>query len=235
MDEFINKTDISDILIERPISFSLEGNRYAVYHPTLGKIQLISRLVEKLGFDGKLKGDAVYLFALSSAEGHRDECLRILAYSTLPGAECLDEQKVTERLVAFSAMEKEGIATLLLSILTMDKSREIMRQYGVDKEMEQMSRISRAKGENRNSVTLAGKTIWGTLIDCACERYGWSYQYVLWGISFANLQMLLADQIKTVYMTDEERKRARVSTDGIVVRADDAKALDRYIKSNSWR
>ena len=235
MAEFINKTDISDILIERPIGFSMGKRRYSVFHPTLGKIQLTSRLVERLGFDERMKGNAVYLFALASAREHRDECLRIVAYSSLPGADCLDEAKVSERLGEFAKMDDEDIATLLLTILTMDRSREVMRQFGMDKESERFGRLMKAKSEDKNTVTLSGKSLWGTLIDCACERYGWSYQYVLWGISFANLQLLLADQVKTVFLTDEERKRARVSTDGIVIKADDKASLERFIKNSSWR
>lgn len=235
MAEFINKTDISDILIERPISFSVKGKRYSVFHPTLGKIQLTSRLVEQLGFDRQTKGNAVYLFALGSAREHRNECLRIIAYSTLPGADCLDEDKVARRLEELGGIDDEDIATLLITILSMDRSREIMKQFGVDIETERFSRIMRAKGENKNTVAVAGKTVWGTLIDCACERYGWSYQYVLWGVSYANLQLLLADQVKTIFLTDEERKRARVSTDNVVIKADDKTALDRFIKNSSWR
>ena len=235
MEKFINKTDISDILIERPVSFSVEGKRYSVFHPTLGKIQLTSRLVGALGFDERMKGNAVYLFALNASKKHRDECLRIIAYSTLPGAVCLDEGRVAQRLEAFRVMDEQDIATLLMTILTMDRSRDIMKEFGVDKEGERLSRLLKAKGENRNTVTLAGKTVWGTLIDAACERYGWSYQYVLWGISYANLQLLLADQIKSVFLTDEERKRAHVSTDGIVIRANDTEALNRFIKNKQWR
>ena len=39
-----------------------------------------------------------------------------------------------------------------------------------------------------------GKTIWGTLIDAACERYGWTFDYVVWGISYNNLTLMLKDK-----------------------------------------
>ncbi len=43
-----------------------------------------------------------------------------------------------------------------------------------------------------------GRSIWGE-IDGIASRYGWSYDYILWGISHANLRMMMADAIRTDY------------------------------------
>ncbi len=70
-----------------------------------------------------------------------------------------------------------------------------------------------------------GKSIYGLLIDFACQRYGWTMDYVLWGISYVNLNMLFADAITTVYLSDEERKKLGRG-DGRMVDADDPKNRD---------
>ena len=70
-----------------------------------------------------------------------------------------------------------------------------------------------------------GKSIYGLLIDFACQRYGWTMDYVLWGISYVNLNMLFADDITTVYLSDEERKKLGRG-DGRMVDADDPKNRD---------
>jgi len=36
------------------------------------------------------------------------------------------------------------------------------------------------------------------LIDPLLERYGWTYDYALWGISLVNVQMLMADIIDDI-------------------------------------
>ena len=44
--------------------------------------------------------------------------------------------------------------------------------------------------------------------------------HILWEISFSFLQMLMADAITSVYLTDEEKKEARISNDRTFVNAD---------------
>lgn len=224
-------------MIERPVSFTVKRKHIAVYPTTLGKLQLVARLLDIIGINDealRMKGNAEFLL-LQSAEEHRDECLRLIAYSTLPGAECLDENKVYERLLDLQKLDSADIATLLLLILTRDKTKEIQKQYFMDKEAENMDKVMRVKKQDRSTLSFGGRSVWGTLIDTACERYGWSYQYVLWGISYANLQLLFADQIRTVYLTDEERKQVRIPNDGLYVRAEDAATMEQIIKTQSWK
>lgn len=67
--------------------------------------------------------------------------------------------------------------------------------------------------------------LYGLLIDFACQRYGWTMDYVLWGISYVNLNMLFADAITTVYLSEEERKKLGRG-DGEVINADDPRNRD---------
>lgn len=230
---FIDKAYISDALIERPISFSVRKKHYSLYPASLGKIQLTARLLDAMGFtDG-----SSFTQAVVAAKTHRSECLRLVAYSTLPGDECLDENKVCRRIQELEPADETDLSSLLVTILTYDKTSEIMKEFGMDKEEERLKKVIKAKKESKdsNSLSFGGKSIWGTIVDVACERYGWSYQYVLWGISFCALQLLMSDHIKTVLLSKEERKAAHVSTDGVVVRADDMDALESFIKTQSWR
>lgn len=54
-------------------------------------------------------------------------------------------------------------------------------------------------GSNR---VIGGRSIWGGLIDVVLQKYHWTYDYLLWGISYQNVQMLLADNMSTT--TEEE-------------------------------
>lgn len=230
----IDKLEISDALIERPIGFSYRHRHFSIYPPTLGKIQLISRLLSSIGFDKLEKGGDVYSLILKAVATKRDICKRLLAYSTLPSDKCLDEGLVGRQLRKLRWIREADLASMIMLALTMDKSEEIMEHFGLNIEAQQLSKVMKVKSKNKNSVDFAGKSVWGTMIDAACERYGWTYQYVLWDISYCALKMLLSDQVKTVFLTDEERKRAAISTDGTVISAEDTEALERFIKHTSW-
>ena len=233
--ELINKTDISDVMIERPVSFSIKRKHFSVYPATLGKIQLTARLVEAIGLDKETDAGKIHQIIIQSANTHRSECLRLIAYSTLPGMDCLDENKVYGRLEELRAIDDADIASLLLVILTQDKTELIERHFLMHKERERMNEVMKVKKQDKNSVSFGGRSVWGTLIDAACERYGWSYQYVLWGISYSNLQLLFADQIRQVFLTDEERKKVHIPTDGVIISADNTQALNQFIKTQSWK
>jgi hypothetical protein len=45
------------------------------------------------------------------------------------------------------------------------------------------------------------------LFDAACSRYGWTYDYVLDGISLINLQMMMLDQVSILYTPEEDKKK----------------------------
>ena len=231
-----DNTVISDILIERPVNFSVGGRRFLLYQPTLGKMQLTARLVEIIGFAAESEKDA-YMGALIVSHEHRDECLRIIAYATIPGDGCLDEGIVTARLGELHDLDDTEVATLLITVLTLDRSEEVIKATGMDHEAEELSRVVKVK-KNGGSVSFGGRAVWGRLVDPVCERYGWTMHYVLWGISFANLRLLLADYVRTVYLSEEERKKANVSTDGIVLQMDgnaNAAELEAFIKKQNWK
>lgn len=232
--EYINKIDVSDVMIERPVSFSIKKKHYSVFPATLGKMQLLARLLEAIGLDKFDSKQNLHNNILEAAQTHRDDCLRIVAYYTLPGADCLDENIVSNRLSELSSIDDVDIATLLMAGLSLDKYELIVKQYAIDVEAKRMQHVMRVKS-NKNNVSFGARSVWGAIIDNACERYGWSYQYVLWGISYCNLRLLLADQSRSVYLTDDERKKLHISNDRDVVRADDVEALNRLVNSRSWK
>lgn len=230
----IDKIEISDALIERPIGFTYRRRHFLIYPPTLGKIQLISRLLSSIGFDKLDKDGDVYPLILSAVATKREVCKRLLAYSTLPADKCLDEGLVRKQLRKLRWMREADLASMIMIAMTMDRSEEIMEHFGLDMEAKQLAKVMKVKSKNKNSLDFAGKSVWGTMIDSACERYGWTYQYVLWGISYCALKMLLSDQVKTVLLTDDERKNASIPKDRRIIDADNPELLNQFIKHTSW-
>lgn len=235
MNAIINDKTISDVLIERPISFRLRWHRLFLYQPTLGKIQLITRLWDSIATPDTSKGEGLAFRVLDAAKTKKDVCLRLLAYATLPGDDCLNERVVLKRIKLLRHMDTPDLASLVLSAVSMDYTKEIMEYRGIDKETERLSKLMKIKNKDNGSISLGGKSIWGALLDTICSRYGWSYQYVLWGISYSNLQLLLADQVKTVFLSDAERKRVGSLVEGESIKASDTEKMWNYINSRSWK
>ena len=70
----------------------------------------------------------------------------------------------------------------------------------------------RIKARNdKNNLTFGGKTVYGSLIDAACERYGWTKDYVVWGIDYTSLRLMLADKVNSVYCSEDEMKKLPAS------------------------
>ena len=233
----MDKFDTVDTLIQRPVSFTFRCRRYAVYPLTLGKLHICSRLLDDLGFSEVKTNRDFYNTALCAAQKKRLESLRLLSYVTLPGDECLDETKVRRRLKRFKRLKVKDLASVLVLFLVSDKTDKIKREYMIDVESKRLSGVLKIKSRSKEkgSLSFGGKSIWGTLIDAACERYGWTYEYVLWGISFSVLQLLMEDHVKTVFLSDEEMRKVSSRILDNTIKAEDKTALKEFILHQNWR
>lgn len=213
--------NVSDTIIEKPIWFSIGKRKYSIYPPTLGKTQILKNLYLSLELDTRLLSLNPLAEAMRISKESPNIVCRIIAYSTFSDKDSImNTEKVFQRADMFKdKLTAEEMATLLSIILMNDKTDEFIKYFRIDEDKELRRRISRTKGES-NSITFGGKSIYGLLIDFACQRYGWTMEYVLWGISYVNLNMLFADAITTVYLTDDERKQLGMGF-GQVINADD--------------
>lgn len=213
--------DVSDAITERPFRFSVGEQCYSIYPPTLGKMQLLKNLYLSINVDERLFNANMSQELLQVCRNQKEVVCQIVAYSTFQSkAELLNADKVICRTRHFEQnLSIEDLATLLSLILSSDRTDEFIGYFGLDKERLKRQEIGRIKGDG-SSVTFGGRSIYGLLIDFACQRYGWTLDYILWGISLVNLNMLMSDAITTVYLSDEERKQLSM-TGGGVINADD--------------
>lgn len=223
---------ISDILLQRPTGFTLANRHYNIYPLTLGKSQLISRLLQKMEIDRASIDVSPTLALAKIVAEHKKECLRLIAYSLLEGKQCLNEEEVA---LTITSIEKdataEDIVTLVSVILHKADVKDILQYYGIDKELEEYKRINAAKDE-KGTLTFCGLSIYGTMISPLAEKYGWTLDYILWGISLDNIQLLLADAPKTIFLSEEERKRIHPKQAKDVIQADDPKNFDMIMNMN---
>ena len=211
-DKELLEMNIADTIIERPIGFNIGSQQFYLYPPTLGMTYHLAGLFKSLGADARLVSTNPYLEGIRLCTEKKEVVCRILSNYTFNRKEdVFDSVKIEARTKEFSELEVEELATMFT-----------IKHFGIDKERLERNRIAAVKKDN-SSVTFGGNSTYGTLIDFACQRYGWTMDYILWGISYANLKMLMADAITTVYLSEDERKKLNIFDDSEVVNADDPK------------
>lgn len=219
--------NIADTIMEKPVSFLIGRRRFYLYPPTLGKNYLLSRLTNGLGVNKQILSSNPYLEAYRLASEKKELVCRILAYHSLKRkCDIQNDGIVSQRADYFrKKLNDEELAQLLVMTFSQENVSEYIVHLGLDKEHAERSRIMAIK-KNTGNLSFCGKSTYGTIIDWACQRYGWSMEYVVWGISYANLQMLMADSITSVYLSPEERKKLGITDNLEIINADDPKNRD---------
>lgn len=226
--------DIIDTVMGLPQGFKVSDRRFYLYPVTLGKTYLLSRLTKDLEINRKILKANPFMESLRLCREKRKTVCRILTYHTMERKEEIaDSDLVKERTAFFSKeLDDDAMAELLLMVLNEGNISAFVKHLGIDKEKEYQAKAMRAR-KDTGSLVFGGKSIYGTLIDAACERYGWTFDYVVWGIGYINLQLLLSDSVTSVYLTDKERKRVHIPRDRNVIKADDPANFVR-IKAMKW-
>ncbi len=231
---------LADTIMGRPYGFSVGEQHFFLYPVTLGKMYVLQRQIEALQINQQNIQRDVSIEALRLVKEKKEECLTIICYHTCKTPqELFDNALISDRINTFEKeLSEEDIAALMIMILTTDKTNIFIKYLGIDKEQDRMSAIVRIKERgNKNNITFGGKSVYGTLIDVACERYGWTKEYVVWGIDYTSLRLMLADKINSMYLTDDDLKkipRHLLISSASTVKADDPKNRE-VIKNMNWK
>lgn len=154
----------------------------------------------------------------------------VAIYITGEAQKILDDNYMNE-LTAFLRKEMTDVqkATLLQLYYEEKTAAYFMGELRITEEKEKQRLAMRAKDKS-SSLSVGGVSIFGNLIDFACEKFGWTYQYVLWGVSYNVLQLMIADMPQSIYLTEKERARAHINDDGRILRGESQADVD-YFKS----
>lgn len=201
------------VLLEKPLCLKIGSKRFRLYQPCLGKIMIQRRLLDDIldeDDEGELENEM--LRTLVMVEKHREKVCELLAlYSFRDSKDCLDPFKTEDRAAEFMELETADLATLLMAIFAMPTATKVIAEVGIDKENDRKRSLADAK-DTKGSYLCGGISIYGGILDHVMQRYGWSLQYALWGISAANLQLLTSDEQVSIYLTDDERKNVPSTT-----------------------
>lgn len=223
--------DIADAIMERPYSFTIDERHFFMYQPTLGHLYLIHPILEGLNVNNSMMAINPCAEALRLCIDNSDRVCRIIAYLTIKRpSQLFKETFVKERMEYFKEnLELEDMAQLLILALTFDKTQEFMKHLGIDREQSDKEKVMKAKEDKGNTYTFGGKSTYGTLLASACSQLGLTPKQAVWDISYVNLKMMLADNITSIYLTDDEKKRCRLPNDRTFISGDDANNMDKIM------
>lgn len=226
--------DIADIIMEKPQCFFIEKRQFYLYPASLGKTFLLQRHIEALELNRQLMTENPYAEALRIVVSKKINVCRIIAYHTInnPG-DLFNETFIDQRANYFAKyLSNDDIASLFLVTLSTSDISKYTKHLGIDAENRRREKVNRAKKKDSNTFTFGGSSLMGALIVPACEKLNMTPRQVVWGIGYTYLQLLMADAITQVYLTDEERKRCKVSNDNVRINADSAEGMARIISMN---
>ncbi len=207
------KETLADAVMDRPREFFIGKTRYCLWSPSLGVSLMLSRHFETLDLDEEMLSKNPSMEALRLCTLHRDKVCHILAIlSFRTFTELSNSNTVRRRAKVFeSTLSPDELARIFLFALDEPKVDTLVALSGIGKDQEEQRRIAAHKNKDGHSVSFGGKTIFGTLIDAACSKYGWTKEYVVWGIDLLSLRMMLVDNITSIYLSDEDMKALKIS------------------------
>ena len=220
---------MAESILQLPVSFELDGKMHAINPKTLGQELVLRRYLKALDIDQQNMETNSIAEALHVAQVRPLETARVIAVCMVKTPSNARNPVIIESLASKLANNADAstLATLLILCIDEDqKVRKFCHFAKIDKDRENIRRISQVK-DTGTSFTFLGKTMYGQIIDTACQRYGWTLDYILWGISYTNLQMMIADQITTMYLSEDERRKVRLTNVPGVIDASDPANADR--------
>lgn len=228
--------ELADIITQKPHEIKVGRKLFRLYPVTLAKQFLLKRIMDGLSMNTSVLRKNPYMEALRLAETNRKVCCHILAIHATPNT-CKDlhnSKAITERCNVFSKMTIEDIATLLIYVLTSDKTERMLHELGLDKEQKRMSEVMDIKRQNgKNNLTFGGLTIFGSFIG-QLKELGYSDNEIIYEKGFTFLRLMLADKITSVYLTDEELQNVSTTAGGTLLDANDPASFEK-LKSLSLR
>lgn len=112
--------NVSDAITQKPILFKIDDQKFAIHSPTLGKMQLLSKLYLQLDIDEQEFKEEPHKQVMRICEDRVDTVCQIMAIATFnTQSELLDDEKITERAEFFKwNCYPEDFSACLVAILT---------------------------------------------------------------------------------------------------------------------
>lgn len=219
---------LADIITAQPHEIMIGRKTLRIYPVTLAKTFLLRRWMDALEIDRSLSKGTPYVECLRLAETQRETVAEVLAIHSAPNTQKAlhDSRARAIRRNIFASVKTEHLAGLLLTVLTQDKTKELMQYLGLTAEHERLTEVLKVKRNRiQNNLTFGGKSIFGTFIG-RLKEMGYTDEEILFERSYSYLRLMLADKVTSLYLSDEELKDLPQSAGGRLLDGDDDSDMD---------
>lgn len=221
--------DLADVIIGAPHDFFVGEDRFRLYPMTLAKMFLLKRHFDDLDFSEENVRLNPYMEAVRLAEEHTEVCCRIIAVFTAPNTykDLYDYEAIGKRFERFKKdMSFEDIATLMVHVLTWDKTDALYKHIGLDQDAVRRNRVMKVKKDDKNNISFGGLSLFGTFIG-QLKEMGYSDDEILYERGYCYLRLMIADKMTSVYLSDEELKSLPDDAGGTMIDANDPQAMEK--------
>lgn len=224
-----------DALTERPKSFCAGETSLYFYPISYGKFLLLGRYVKLMEVEQK-SFEQIPFWELTRIYREKPEhvyrFLHIMMSKTkedVYSEECYAKHK---DMLSVSLEEADTVKLLSIALGELNVDIEPLKKaYNLNKERSWLEKAIEAKEADKNTFTFFGRSIYGSMFGHLMEKYGQKLDYFVWEISYANMQMLIADEVQTVYLSDMESRKAMIPNKRNYIDADDPANLERIKKA----
>lgn len=111
---------VSDAIAQKPIRFAIGDQKFAIHPPTLGKMQILSKLYLQLEIDEQKLMDEPHTEAMRICENRTDRVCELMAVATFRTQdELLDDEKIEARAEFFKwNCYPQDFSNCMIAILT---------------------------------------------------------------------------------------------------------------------
>lgn len=219
---------LADIITAKPHEFTVGRKHLRLYPVTLAKMHMVRPYMDALEINQKLFSLNPHYEVLRAVSKHRKEVCSALSIHTSPNSyrELFNAQAFSTRRNLLDKASDEDLATLLLVVLSSDKTEQVIGYLGLDKESERKVKIMRIKGKSKNSIQFGGLSVFGSFIG-QLKEMGYTDDEILYERPYAFLRLVLADKTLSVYLTDEELQNISVDDGGNMIDGNEAGSFDK--------
>lgn len=224
-----------DTLTECPKSFYAGEKPFYFYPISYGKFLLLGRYVKLMEVEQKSFEQMPFLELTRiyrEKQEHVCRFLHILMSKTKD--EVFNEEHYSRHkdMLISTLGEADTVKLLSLALGELNVDIEPLKKaYNLNKERSWLEKAIDAKEADKNTYTFFGRSIYGSMFGHLMEKYSQKLDYFVWEISYANLQMLMADEVQTVYLSDKESRKAMIPNKRNYIDADDPANLERIKKA----
>lgn len=228
--------EFADIIIQRPHEFKVGRKSLYLYPLTLAKTLVLKSYMEALEIDMRMMQLEPHVECLRLVETKKDICSQILAIHATPNTrkDLYNGSGMKTRRRIMGSLKTEHLAALLMIVMTRENMDMIMKHYGIDEERKRMEEVMKVKKrDDKSTLTFGGKTLIGTFI-CQLKEMGYRDEEIVFEQGYDYLQLVLADRLSTIYLSNEELESIPESAGGKMLDGEDEEAmrkLEEMIKS----